>query len=168
MQDHYYQEHPEQHPYATEEQPQEPQIDPAMERVRRKMVRLLIISIAIMVIGLMAVLAAIVYKINKSSDTAEAQTAQSDIPGQSPGANSPGQSLAGNIAGQQSSPTSAEQLPLVESQLELAPGTRLLSQSLSGNLLSLETLLPDGGTEIMIYDYRQSRFVGRMRLGNLE
>jgi hypothetical protein len=34
--------------------------------------------------------------------------------------------------------------------------------------VSLETLLPDGGTEIMIYDYRQSRFVGRMRLGNLE
>ncbi len=45
----------------AEEQP----LDPAMERVRRKMIRLLAVSIGIMVIGLMAVLAAIVYKINQ-------------------------------------------------------------------------------------------------------
>lgn len=161
MQDHYYQEHPEQQQYAAE-QYQEPQLDPAMERVRRKMVRLLIISIAIMVIGLMAVLAAVVYKINKSPDTAESETAQSDIPGQKPGVDGSGKPLTGADG------KLAEPLPMVESQLELTPGTRLLSQSLSGNLVSLETLLPDGGTEIMIYDYRQSRFVGRMRLGNLE
>ena len=130
-----------------------------MERVRRKMVRLLIISIAIMVIGLMAVLAAVVYKINKAPDTAETETAQSDIPGQA---------LKTDAQAQNAEGKAAEPLPMVESQLELAPGTRLLSQSLSGNLVSLETLLPDGGTEIMIYDYRQSRFVGRMRLGNLE
>lgn len=161
MQDHYYQEHPDQQQYAAE-QPQEPQLDPAMERVRRKMVRLLIISIAIMVIGLMAVLAAVVYKINKTPDTAENETAQSDIPGQKPLVDSSGKPLTGADA------KLADPLPMVESQLELTPGTRLLSQSLSGNLVSLETLLPDGGTEIMIYDYRQSRFVGRMRLGNLE
>ncbi len=158
MQDHYYQEHPEQQQYAAQTY-QEPQLDPAMERVRRKMVRLLIISIAIMVIGLMAVLAAVVYKINKAPDTAETETAQSDIPGQAPKTDASAQNAEGKAA---------EPLPMVESQLELAPGTRLLSQSLSGNLVSLETLLPDGGTEIMIYDYRQSRFVGRMRLGNLE
>lgn len=130
-----------------------------MERVRRKMVRLLIISIAIMVIGLMAVLAAVVYKINKSSDPADTAP-QSDIPGQAAATGTSEQKAAGDHA--------AEPLPLVESQLELTPGTRLLSQSLSGDLVSLETLLPDGGTEIMIYDYRKSRFVGRMRLGNLE
>lgn len=170
MQDHYYQEHPDQQQYAAE-QPQEPQLDPAMERVRRKMVRLLIISIAIMVIGLMAVLAAVVYKINKTPDTAENETAQSDIPGQSPGANIPGQKPLVDSSGKPLTGADAklaDPLPMVESQLELTPGTRLLSQSLSGNLVSLETLLPDGGTEIMIYDYRQSRFVGRMRLGNLE
>lgn len=158
MQDHYYQEHPEQQQYAAQAY-QEPQLDPAMERVRRKMVRLLIISIAIMVLGLMAVLSAVVYKINKAPDTAESETAQSDIPGQN---------AAAGASGQKAENKTAEPLPMVESQLELAPGTRLLSQSLSGNLVSLETLLPDGGTEIMIYDYRQSRFVGRMRLGNLE
>lgn len=167
MQDHYYQEHPEQQQYAAQAY-QEPPLDPAMERVRRKMIRLLIISIGIMVIGLIAVLSAVVYKINQTPDTAESETAQSDIPGQNSGANIPGQSAKTDAQSQNAANKSVEQLPMVESQLELAPGTRLLSQSLSGNLVSLETLLPDGGTEIMIYDYRQSRFVGRMRLGNLE
>jgi hypothetical protein len=156
MQDHYYQEHPEQQQYAAQAY-QEPPLDPAMERVRRKMIRLLIISIGIMVIGLIAVLSAVVYKINQAPDTAESETAQSDIPGQT-----------AKKDAQNTENKAAELPPMVESQLELAPGTRLLSQSLSGNLVSLETLLPDGGTEIMIYDYRQSRFVGRMRLGNLE
>lgn len=158
MQDHYYQEHPEQQQYAAQAY-QEPPLDPAMERVRRKMIRLLIISIGIMVIGLIAVLSAVVYKINQAPDTAESETAQSDIPGQA---------VKKDVQAQNTENKTAELPPMVESQLELAPGTRLLSQSLSGNLVSLETLLPDGGTEIMIYDYRQSRFVGRMRLGNLE
>ncbi|MCF7646260.1 hypothetical protein KQ944_15325 [Bacillus subtilis] len=158
MQDHYYQEHPEQQQYAAQAY-QEPPLDPAMERVRRKMIRLLIISIGIMVIGLIAVLSAVVYKINQAPDTAESETAQSDIPGQA---------VKKDAQAQNTENKTAELPPMVESQLELAPGTRLLSQSLSGNLVSLETLLPDGGTEIMIYDYRQSRFVGRMRLGNLE
>lgn len=38
-------------------------LDPAVERVRRKMMRLMAVSIGIMMIGLMAVLVAIVYKI---------------------------------------------------------------------------------------------------------
>jgi hypothetical protein len=41
-----------------------PPLDPAMERVRRKMVRLLVISISIMMVGLMAVLFAVVYKVS--------------------------------------------------------------------------------------------------------
>lgn len=42
-------------------------LDPAMEKVRRKMVRLLVISSSVIVIGLMAVLYSIVYKANKNS-----------------------------------------------------------------------------------------------------
>jgi hypothetical protein len=57
---------------------------------------------------------------------------------------------------------------LIESQINLVPGTRLLSQSLSGDQLSLETLLPDGGTELIIYDYRESRVIGRIKLGSVE
>ncbi|RTQ27366.1 hypothetical protein [Brucella abortus] len=113
--------------YYPDEQP-EPVLDPAMERVRRKMIRLLAVSIGVMLIGLMAVLIAVVYKINRKPEPPK----------------------------------------LIESQIELAPGTRLLSQSLSGDQLSLETLLPDGGTEIIVYDYRQSRIIGRIKTGNVE
>lgn len=129
------------------EDPQ-PALDPAMERVRRKMIRLLAISIGVMLIGLMAVLGAVVYKINKSPDEPTPDT-RSDIPGQQVSA-------------------VPEPPKLIESQINLAPGTRLLSQSLSGNQLSLETLLPDGGTELIIYDYREARIVGRVKFGNAE
>lgn len=98
--------------YYPDEQP-EPVLDPAMERVRRKMIRLLAVSIGVMLIGLMAVLIAVVYKINRKPEPAIAEEARSDIPGQ--------------IA----APAKPEPPKLIESQIELAPGTRLLSQSLS-------------------------------------
>lgn len=43
-------------------------LDPVMEKVRRKMVRLLGISLGIMFIAVMGVLAAVVYKISTASD----------------------------------------------------------------------------------------------------
>ncbi|MCY1375476.1 hypothetical protein D9M69_628930 [compost metagenome] len=77
--------------------------------------------------------------------------------------------MRSDIPGQAAiAPSLPEPVKLIESQIELAPGTRLLSQSLSGQQLSLETLLPDGGTEIIVYDYRESRIVGRIKLGNVE
>ncbi|MCX2697249.1 MULTISPECIES: hypothetical protein [Ochrobactrum] len=136
--------------YYPDQQQPEPPLDPAMEKVRRKMIRLLAVSIGVMLIGLMAVLVAVVYKINRAPETPPAAEARSDIPGQ--------------VA----EPLKPEPPKLIESQIELAPGTRLLSQSLSGEMLSLETLLPDGGTELIIYDYRESRIVGRVKLGNVE
>ncbi len=45
---------------------EEEPLDPAVEAIRQKMVRLLMVSGGIMMLGLMAVLAAIVYKINTS------------------------------------------------------------------------------------------------------
>lgn len=131
---------------------QEPPLDPAMERVRRKMIRLLAVSIGVMLIGLMAVLAAVVYKINKAPDKPEQEELhanRSDIPGQVAAA-------------------PKEPFKMVESKITLPEGTRLLSQSLSGNLISLETLLPDGGTEIIVYDFKESRIAARMILGNVE
>jgi hypothetical protein len=56
-------------------------LDPEMEKVRRKMVRLLGVSLGIMFIGVMAVLAAVVYKINAAGDDEIANPAmQSEIP----------------------------------------------------------------------------------------
>ena len=45
------------------EQEDEKPLDPEMERVRQKMVRLLVVSIGIMILGVMAVLAGVVYKV---------------------------------------------------------------------------------------------------------
>lgn len=56
---------------------QEKPLDPAMERVRIKLRRLLIRSTLIMVVGLAAVFAAILYKINK---TDEEETASYSVP----------------------------------------------------------------------------------------
>ncbi|MBL0372392.1 hypothetical protein JJB09_10165 [Rhizobium sp. KVB221] len=50
-------------------------LDPAMENVRRKMVRLLFISSSAIVLALMAVLGSIVYKANKNSTAAKEATA---------------------------------------------------------------------------------------------
>ena len=46
-------------------------LDPATERLRRKMVRLLAVAVATMLIGVMAVLGAVVYKINQKRPAAD-------------------------------------------------------------------------------------------------
>lgn len=51
---------------------EEKPLDPAVEKIRRRMVRLLFISSSVIVLGLMAVLGSIVYKANKNSATAPA------------------------------------------------------------------------------------------------
>jgi len=52
---------------APDDDQDEKPLDPAMEKVRRKMVRLLIVSVAIMVVSLMAVFGAVVYKTTRPS-----------------------------------------------------------------------------------------------------
>ena len=121
----------------AEEQP----LDPTMERVRRKMIRLLAVSIGIMVIGLMAVLAAIVYKINQPVPEAAAVGAgavRQEIPGQPLDAAMAGESIT------------------------LDPGTRILSHNLSDNTLLLETRRADGTRQILIYDLATKRVVARI------
>ncbi|MGH6761342.1 MAG: fimbrial protein [Phyllobacterium sp.] len=118
---------------------EEAPLDPAMERVRRKMIRLLAVSIGIMVIGLMAVLTAVVYKVMKRDDTSASQ-AQSDIPGQLPLAT------------------------VLEGTIALDKGDRVVSQSLGGNRLSLDVIRFNGSREILIYDYAEGRIVARVKL----
>ena len=57
---------------AVNDLDEEKPLDPAVERVRRRMLRLMVISIGIMMTGLMAVLGAIVYKIGSYGEEAEA------------------------------------------------------------------------------------------------
>ncbi|MCL6707302.1 hypothetical protein M8R20_09850 [Pseudomonas sp. R2.Fl] len=60
--------------YEPEDQEEEKPLDPAMENVRRKMVKLQLVSGGIMLVMFMAVLAAIVYKVTQPSGS-EPQTA---------------------------------------------------------------------------------------------
>ncbi|MEM6460684.1 MAG: hypothetical protein AAF724_02070 [Pseudomonadota bacterium] len=65
------------------DQEEEKPLDPAMEKVRRKMVRLLVVSIGIMFLGVMAVLAGVVYRVMEPDETqraAQAGLAQPAIP----------------------------------------------------------------------------------------
>jgi len=60
-------------------------LDPKIEHIRKRMIRLLFISIAIMMVGLMAVLFAIVYKINTGDKNESGDEARSVIPGEQQG-----------------------------------------------------------------------------------
>ncbi|WP_425417242.1 hypothetical protein [Oricola indica] len=59
---------------------EEKPLDPAMERVRRKLARLMVVSIGIMLIGLMAVLGAVVYKSGAGSGSVGTARAVIELP----------------------------------------------------------------------------------------
>lgn len=63
---------------------QEAPLDPAFEKVRKKMVRLLIISSSVIILGLMAVVYSIVYRVNRipqpANPVATAPAAQDAVP----------------------------------------------------------------------------------------
>ena len=67
-------------PDDQEEKP----LDPAMENVRRKMVRLQIVSGAIMFVSLMAVFGAVVYKVTRTEPAGGAQSSAAGVPSDSP------------------------------------------------------------------------------------
>jgi hypothetical protein len=55
-------------------------LDPVLEKVRRKMIRLQLISAGVMVVALMAVLIAIVYKANRLPATSQPQQVLAEVP----------------------------------------------------------------------------------------
>lgn len=67
---------------------QEAPLDPAMERIRRKMVLLQLVSGGILFVCFMAVLAAVVYKVAQRPETAPAATAGNSVPADQPLASS--------------------------------------------------------------------------------
>ncbi len=107
-------------------------LDPAMEKVRRKMIRLLGVSIGVMMAGLMAVLFAIVYKMNGGGKE------PSSIASPASGA---------LIAG--------------AGEIVLPAGAYMNSQSLSGDRLSLDVTLKGGAREIQIFDMTSRQIVAR-------
>ncbi|MCV9998551.1 hypothetical protein OE766_09850 [Pararhizobium sp. YC-54] len=69
-----------QKPVEQEDKP----LDPVMENVRRKMIKLQLVSGGIMLVMLMVVLSAIVYKLTRPSKTDVAQSASVAVPGEAP------------------------------------------------------------------------------------
>ena len=111
-----------------EEQP----LDPVMERVRKKMIRLMVISIGIMMVGLLAVLFAIIYRIGNNPADQEVQA--TEVPAGDP----------------------------VELSLDLPAGTRIVSSTVDNNRLVLHTVTADGVAEFFIIDTRNGKLVGRI------
>ena len=100
-------------------------LDPTLERVRRKMLRLMTIAIGIMMIGLMAVLFAIVYKISSPSKPNTGETLEIDLQG----------------------------------------GAEILSTTLSGERILVDTRLPDGSRELILIDADSGKIVSRIAMG---
>ncbi|NLR96972.1 hypothetical protein HGP17_08990 [Rhizobium sp. P38BS-XIX] len=120
-------------PNDQEEKP----LDPALEKVRRKMIRLQIVSAAVMVVSLMAVFGAVVYKTMKPSAKPVGQAA-SNIPSDS---------------------------PLAVTAL-LPAGFTVQSTALSGNQVLFYGTLASGQPQAFVFDYSIGRVVATISLSN--
>lgn len=118
-------------------------LDPAMEKVRRKMVRLLVISIGVMMAGLMAVLFTLVHKISDRPVKAVATAS-----GEAGFAAIPGKEITGTIA-----------LPI---------GAQINNQSLSGSRVLMDVTLSDGKRQTIVYDVTEQRIIARFDVTNTQ
>jgi len=107
-------------------------LDPAVEKVRRKLVRFVAVNLGLLFIALMAVLAALVYKSRTAAPPAT-EIALEALPPEG----------------------------VIEGQIPLPDGARIVSQSLAGNRISLALELHDGSRAIYLYDIGARRIVGR-------
>ncbi|MBL4598600.1 MAG: fimbrial protein [Rhizobiaceae bacterium] len=111
---------------------EEKPLDPAVERVRKRMLRMMIVSVGVMLIGLMAVLGAIVYKLGQygNDDTTEvASSAALQIPEST------------NISG----------------QIDIPDGASILSATKDGQQILLTLKLADGKQQLWLYDIATNR-----------
>ncbi|UXN06394.1 hypothetical protein [Bartonella sp. HY761] len=147
-----------------EEAPDPNRLDPAVERVRRKLMRLMIVSVTITLLLVIAVFIAVIYKATRTPDNAPTtQVNQPAVPNDLsvvPLNDPAGQAAVGQNTVESNHPVT---LPAtINREIDLPVGTRILSHSLSGDLISLETLAPSGGTELVIYNYKQGNVVARL------
>lgn len=109
--------------FADEE---EKPLDPAMEKIRRKMVRLLVVSSSVIILGLMAVVFSIVYKIDRNKPD------QSRLPA--------------------TTTATADVIPAARQSITLPQGFVLESSSLSGNRILISGADADGRKRMIVYD----------------
>jgi len=111
-------------------------LDPATERVRKKLVRFSAVFMGLNILALMAVLVAIVYRIGGYGDTEEASQA-----------------------------ASAPVEPGFEQLLDVPDGSRVRSASRNGNDVTLVLDLPGGKTAVWFYDLASGQVSGKLAGG---
>lgn len=119
---------------AEEDKP----LDPAVERVRKKLVRFVAINLGLLFLALMAVVGALVYKARTSS--------------------TPAQEIAGDIQ----APAGGQ----ISGEIVLPVGSKVMSQALSGNRISIDAELADGSRTIFLYDIAERRVIGQFAVRN--
>ncbi|WP_375650807.1 hypothetical protein [Bartonella sp. OT172YNZD] len=112
--------------------PQDLPLDPAVERVRKKLMGLMIISVLITLFLILTVLFLIVYKVI-ATGSAPKQTELSSSPNIKP--------------------------HVIHHTLSLPEKTQILSQSLSEHNIVLKVLTPEGQTKFMIYNYHTGALI---------
>jgi hypothetical protein len=117
---------------------EEKPLDPAVEKVRRKLVRFVAINLGLLFLALMAVLAAIVYKTGAPSEVVA-------------------------VGGNEAVPSPTES-GVMAGEIMLPAGARVVSHSLSGNRITLDAELTGGGRAIFLYDIGERRIIGRFDL----
>jgi hypothetical protein len=112
-------------------------LDPAAERVRRKLVRLLVVSFGIMVLGLGAVIVAIIYKINERNDGADIR---------------PDSAVADTAAGPMTGTARLNAETAITGAIDLPAGARIMTSSLDGDRALITIALPDGAMQLLVVD----------------
>lgn len=125
-------------------------LDPAVERVRKKMMRLMGISVAIMMVGLVAVIGAIFYKINakpKEKPAVGVVTSEQGVP------------MVGNGAAMA---TNLDTTKDIAGRIVLPQGAQILSSQMNGGRLLLNVKRGDGEMELWVYDLAANRVFAKI------
>ncbi len=127
-------------------------LDPAVEKVRRKVMRLMGISIAIMMVGLMAVIGAIFYKISGAGDkkiTTEAE-ANSKIVMLPSGEIKNVEAIGANIVG----------------DVNLPKGSSLVKADYADGRILLMIKSGEGDLSLWVYDLAANRVFAKIAINN--
>jgi len=120
-------------------------LDPAVERVRRKMMRLMIISVAIMMVGLMAVIGAIFYKISGGGkEKIATPPSEQKMPVSPLSTLDVTKDIVGNI--------------------DLPQGSRILKADMDGERILLSVRHENGAMSLWVYDLSANRVFARIAI----
>jgi len=109
-------------------QPDNSADDPHLQRIRRKLVRLMLGSILITFVLVGLVLAAVIYKIMTPTEQV------------------------------------ANMATTLEQQIDLDAGGHIVSYSLSGDILTLQSRTAEGKDEFILYNHRLRQIISRLKI----